>query len=143
MFTLHHLSTADHDVVLPFIHLVISRRTSYGRSLKFRCRRAGAKVQRNITTPSRDINTKPRDNSTQHNVNVAATEIDETIYRNDRRVNRFCSKCHCMIKPEQLSFHHRATTCFRTITHRRTIITVHRQTMVHRPTFHHRLTILC
>ena len=58
----------------------------------FRDRRACARIPRNITTLSRDINTNPHDNSMQLNVNIAATEIYGTIYRNERRVNRFLLK---------------------------------------------------
>ena len=87
LFDLRQLSIADQ---MSFYHsfnwAFIGIRAVGGR---FGDQCADARVQRNITTPSRDINTNPRDNSKQHNVNIAATEISGTVYRNDRRLNRF------------------------------------------------------
>ena len=88
VFALRQSTTIDPGLVTTFIQLGIQRWTSCRRSFRFRGRRAGARIQHNITMLSREINIKSHNNSKQHNVNSAATEIEGTIYHLNRHVNR-------------------------------------------------------
>ena len=55
LFALRQLSTTDLDVTSPFIHLGIQRRTSYGRSLRFRGHVTS--ISNHVTTTSSAMST--------------------------------------------------------------------------------------